>query len=157
LAILKNLVAAVLDHGYVTTTETRAKEVRGIIEKVITLGRDDSLANRRLVRRWIPIGEQITTREKFENVTGEALSYKQTPRKPTSRPLGLKAADRKPFGERLIEKLFDEIGPRYKERPGGYLRLTKLGGESHKDKKGRLTVRPARRGDGASMVKIELL
>ena len=157
MAMLKNLVASVLDHGYVTTTEARAKEVRSLIEKVITLGREDTLTNRRLARRWIPIGEQITTREKYENVTGETLPYKQTPRKPGSRPLGLKAEYRKPFGELLLDKLFSEIGPRYQDRPGGYLRLTKLGGESHVDKKGRLTVRPARRGDNAALVKIELL
>jgi large subunit ribosomal protein L17 len=157
LAILKSLVAAVLDHGYVTTTETRAKEVRSIIEKMITLGREDTLVNRRLARRWIPIGQKITTKAKYENVTGEALPYKLTPSKPGAAPKGLKAADTQPFGERLINKLFTKIGPRYKEYNGGYLRLTKLGGESHKDKKGRLTVRPARRGDCASMVKIELL
>lgn len=157
MAMLKNLVASVLDHGYVTTTETRAKEVRGIIEKVITLGREDTMVNRRLVRRWIFIGEKITTKAKYENVTGEPLPYKLTPSKPGARPKGLKAIDTRPFGDRLIEKLFSQIGPRYKEYNGGYLRLTKLGGESHKDKKGRLTVRPARRGDGASMVKIELL
>lgn len=157
LAILKSLVAAVLKHGYVTTTETRAKEARRVIEKIITLGREDTLTNRRLARRWIPMGQVITTRAKFENVTGETLSYKQTPRKPGSRPLGLKAEDRRPSGERLIEKLFTEIGPRFQHRPGGYLRLTHLGGESHRDPKGRLTVRSGRRGDNASMVKIELV
>ena len=147
LAILKSLVAAVIEHGYVTTTETRAKEARSVIEKVITLGREDTLTNRRLVRRWIPIGKKVTTREKYENIEGEAPKYKGN----------LKGADRAPFGERLINTLFTEIGPRYRERSGGYLRLTKLGGESHMDKKNRLTIRGARRGDNASLVKIELV
>jgi len=147
LAILKSLVAGVLEHGYVTTTEVRAKEARPVIEKVITLGREDTIANRRLVRRWIPIGKVITTREQFQNVAGEAPDYKGP----------LKGADRRPFGERLIKKLFDEIGPRFKDRSGGYLRLTALGGISHQNKKGGLTVRGARRGDSASMVKIELV
>lgn len=147
LAILKSLVAAVIEHGYVTTTETRAKEARPVIEKVISLGREDTLTNRRLVRRWIPIGKRVITREKYENIEGEAPKYKGH----------LKGADRAPFGERLINTLFTEIGPRYRERTGGYLRLTKLGGESHMDKKNRLTVRGARRGDNASLVKIELV
>jgi len=147
LAILKSLVAGVLEHGYVTTTETRAKEARSVIEKVITLAREDTLANRQLVRRWIPMGHRVTTREKYTNIEGEAPGYKGN----------LKGADRAPFGERLINALFSEIGPRYRERSGGYLRLTKLGGESHQDKKNRLTVRPARRGDNTPLVKIELV
>lgn len=147
LAILKSLVAGVLEHGYVTTTEVRAKEARPVIEKIITLGREDSIVNRRMARRWIPIGKVIATREQFTHVTGEEPSYSGN----------LKGADRRPFGERLIKKLFDEIGPRYKDRPGGYLRLTALGGVSHKNSKGALTVRGARRGDSASMVKIELI
>jgi ribosomal protein L17 len=157
LAILKSLVAAVLEHGYVTTTETRAKEARRVIEKVITLGRVDTIHNRRMARRWIPMGEAITTKEKFENVTGEKLSYKLTPSSPTARPKDLKMTDRRPFGERLLVKLFDEIGPRFKEQPGGYLRLTHLGGVPHINSKGELTARGARRGDGASMVRLELI
>lgn len=147
LAIIKSLVAGILEHGHVTTTEVRAKEARSVIEKVITHAREDSIANRRLVRRWIPMGRVITTREKFENVTGEAPSYKGV----------LKGTDRRPSGERLIKKLFDEIGPKYKDRSGGYLRLTSLGGLSHVNSKGELTIRAARRGDSAKLIKIELV
>lgn len=157
IAILKNLVAALIDHGYVTTTEARAKEVRPIIEKVITLSREDSLNNRRAARRWIPMGQAITTREKYENVTGETLKYSLAPAQPGQRPKGLKGPDTRPQGERLLKKLFEDIGLRFKERNGGYLRLTKLGGESHLTGKGKTVIRPARRGDGASMVKIELV
>ena len=78
LSILKSLVAAVIEHGYVTTTAIRAKEVRGIVEKMIALSREDTLANRRLAVRWIPMGQTITTREKFRNVTGEEPKYKGT-------------------------------------------------------------------------------
>lgn len=154
LAILKSLVAGVLEHGAVVTTITRAKEARSVIEKVITLGREDTLANRRLVRRWIPIGPRILTREKFVNVTGEEPNISKATVKG---PYALKGADRSPSGERLINALFTEIGPRFKDRQGGYLRLTRLGGESHVNSKGILTVRAARRGDGATMVKIELV
>jgi large subunit ribosomal protein L17 len=147
IAILRSLVAAVLTHGYVTTTETRAKEARPIIEKVIALARQDTESNRRMARRWIPMGKAITTRAKFENVHGEAPDHKGH----------LKKDERKPSGEVLIDKLFVEIGPTYQERAGGCIRLTKLGGESHVSAKGKTIIRPARRGDGASMVKIELV
>lgn len=157
LAILKSLVAGVLEHGAVTTTETRAKQVRPILEKVITMAREDTLVNRRRVRQWIPIGPQITTRTKFINVTGSEPAYSQAPRKPGQRPLGLKAPDRVPSGERLIHKLFTEIGQTFKDQPGGYTRITRLGGEPHINAKGVQTIRPARRGDGASMVRIELV
>jgi len=158
LAILKSLVAGVLEHGYVTTTEIRAKEARSIIEQVITLGREDTLSNRRLVRRWIPAGKAITTRAKFENVTGESPTIKGDGlgQPHISGPFRLKGVDRRSSGERLIAKLFEEIGPRFVNRPGGYLRLTRLGGLSHINKKGQSTIRAARRGDSATLVKIEL-
>lgn len=147
LAIIKSLVLGVLEHGHVTTTEVRAKEARSVIEKVITMGREDTTSNRSLVRRWIPMGPAITTRQKFENVTGSAPDHKGV----------LKGAERRPSGELLIRRLFEEIGPKYKDRTGGYLRLTRLGGESHINAHGALTVRCARRGDGAKLVKIELI
>ncbi|OPZ84851.1 MAG: 50S ribosomal protein L17 [bacterium ADurb.Bin429] len=99
----------------------------------------------------------MTTKEKYENVTGEALPYKLTPKQPGQRPRGLKAPERVPKGERLLHKLFTEIGERMQDRTGGYLRVTKLGGESHLTGKGKTIIRPARRGDGASMVKIEIV
>jgi len=147
LAIIKSLVAGLLEHGHVTTTEVRAKEARSVIEKVITMGREDTSSHRSMVRRWIPIGPVITTRAKFEAVTGNAPDHKGV----------LKGAERRPSGERLIMRLFDEIGPKYKDRTGGYLRLTRLGGESHVNSHGVLTIRGTRRGDGAKLVKIELV
>lgn len=147
IAVIKSLVAGVLEHGHVVTTEVRAKEARSVIEKVITLAREDSVNNRRLARRWIPMGKTITTREKFENVTGAAPDH----------PGILKGSERRPYGEKLIKELFETIGPRFKDRNGGYLRLTHLGGESHVNSKGVLTIRPARRGDAAKLVKIEMV
>ncbi|HEY3379839.1 MAG TPA: 50S ribosomal protein L17 [Armatimonadota bacterium] len=147
IAILKSLVAGLLSHEYLTTTEVRAKEVRPVIEKLITLAKEDTISNRRLARRWIPMGKTITTREKYENVTGDAPTYAGV----------LKGAERRPSGEILLKKLFAEIGPKYKDRPGGYLRLTRLGGESHVNAKGELTIRSARRGDAATLIKIEMV
>jgi large subunit ribosomal protein L17 len=147
IAMLKSLVIGLLDHSYITTTEARAKEVRSVIEKVITLAREDSISNRRLARRWIPMGRVIASHEKYKNVTGNDLPYEGP----------VKGKDSRPSGEILLKKLFEEIGPKYKDRSGGYLRLTRLGGESHVNTKGTLTVRGSRRGDAANLVKLELV
>lgn len=99
LALLRNLVASVLWHGAIKTTEVKAKAARPVVERIVTLAKTNSLHARRQARRFVD-------------------------------------------DETVIKKLFDEIGPFYKERPGGYLRITKLG---------------RRRGDGTAMAKLELI
>jgi large subunit ribosomal protein L17 len=98
-ALYRNLVTDLLKHGKIVTTEAKAKEVRGMAEKMITLAKKSGLHNYR-----------------------QALSF---------------ITDKK-----VTEKVFAELGPRYKERPGGYTRLVKL---------------EPRLGDGAPMVKLELV
>jgi len=53
MALLKNLVRQLLQHGHIVTTETRAKEVRRIAERLITRGRKDTLHSRRIARRVV--------------------------------------------------------------------------------------------------------
>ena len=98
-AMYRNLVTDLLNYEKITTTEAKAKEVRGLAEKMITLGKDGGLHSRR-----------------------RALSFI--------------------FDEKVTEKVFDELAPRYAERPGGYTRIIKLG---------------PRLGDGAAMAQIELV
>jgi large subunit ribosomal protein L17 len=98
-ALLRNLVTSFLERERVRTTLAKARSVRPVAEKMITLGKRGTLHARR-----------------------QALSY-----------LTKEAAAR---------KLFDDLGPRYKERPGGYTRIVKLG---------------SRPGDGASMAMLELV
>lgn len=98
LALLKNLVRELIRHESIETTEPRAKEVRGMAEKVITTAKTDSLHARRQARRILN-------------------------------------------DEDLVKRLFDEVAPKFREKPGGYTRITKIG---------------FRRGDAASMVKLEL-
>lgn len=83
-ALYRNQVTDLLTHEKIVTTEAKAKEVRSLAEKMITLGKEGSLASRR-----------------------EVLSF---------------IADKK-----AVKKLFDEIAPRYRDRNGGYTRLSKLG------------------------------
>lgn len=98
-ALLKGLLRALVKHGEIQTTETRAKEIRSITEKVITIAKTNDLHARRQARRWLN-------------------------------------------DEDMVKVLFDDVAPKFTERPGGYTRMTKIG---------------FRRGDAAPMVKIELV
>ena len=98
-ALYRNLVTDLLKHEKIITTEAKAKEVRGLAEKMITLGKKSGLHSYR-----------------------QALSF---------------IIDKK-----VTEKVFAELAPRYKERPGGYTRMFKL---------------EPRLGDGAPMVQLELV
>lgn len=99
-ALLRNLTSQVILHEKITTTLEKAKEVRPVVEKLITKAKRGTLADRRFV--------------------GAFLSHK----------------------DKALEKLFAELGPLYKDRKGGYTRITKL---------------PSRAGDNANMAQIELL
>ena len=97
-AMLRNMATSLLVHERIRTTEAKEKELRPVVQKLITLGRTDDVHSRRLARSLIEDRSALT-------------------------------------------KLFDEIGPRFKERPGGYTRILKLG---------------TRKGDGAEVAIIEL-
>lgn len=97
--MLRNIVTSLLKNERIETTEQRAKELRRLAEKMISLGKRGDLHARR-----------------------QALAFL--------------------LDESVVKKLFDEIAPKYKERAGGYTRILKLGN---------------RRGDGASIVLVELV
>ena len=98
-AMYRNLVTDLLRYERITTTEAKAKEIRPMAEKIITLARRGDLHARRLALRVV-------------------------------------------YDPAVVKKVFDEIGPRMKERPGGYLRITGL---------------EPRKGDGSRMAQIELV
>ena len=112
-------------HGYVHTTEARAKELRRIVEPLITLAKEDTIAARRRARRVL-VGHSSSTSGR--------------------RRLGLTFEEEQERclinGEDLVKHLFDNLGPRAKDRPGGYTRITKTG---------------RRRGDAAPTVVIEII
>jgi large subunit ribosomal protein L17 len=99
LSLYRNLVTDLLRYERITTTEAKAKEIRPMAEKIITLARRGDVHARRQAGRFV-------------------------------------------FDPRVVKKTFDEIGPRMKDRPGGYLRITSL---------------EPRKGDGARMAAIELV
>ncbi len=98
-AMFRNMTVSLVEHELIKTTVAKAKELRGYAEPLITLDKNDSVANRRL------------------------------------------AFDRTRSKE-AVGKLFTELGPRYQERPGGYIRILKCG---------------YRTGDKAPMAYVELV
>lgn len=98
-AMFKNMTASLIEHELIRTTLPKAKELRRVAEPLITLAKNDTVANRRLA---------------FARIRNNAA----------------------------VAKLFAELGPRYQERPGGYLRILKCGN---------------RPGDNAPMAYVELV
>ena len=99
LAMLRNMTNSLLRHELIRTTLPKAKELRRVVEPMITLGKQSSVANRRLAFN------RLRDRD-------------------------------------IVTKLFDELGPRYAKRNGGYLRILKAG---------------FRLGDNATMALVELM
>jgi large subunit ribosomal protein L17 len=98
-ALLRNLSIALLTHEAIKTTLPKAKELRRVVEPLITLGKKPTLANRRLAF------DRLRDRD-------------------------------------LVSKLFNDLGPRFMARPGGYVRILKFG---------------FRQGDNAPMAYVELV
>ena len=99
LAMLRNMTNSLFTHEAIKTTVPKAKELRRVVEPLITLAKEPTLANRRLA---------------FDRTRDRAV----------------------------VTKLFAELGPRYKARPGGYTRILKMG---------------FRVGDNAPMAFVELV
>ncbi|MBR0572951.1 MULTISPECIES: 50S ribosomal protein L17 [Pasteurellaceae] len=98
-AMFRNMAGSLVNHEIIKTTVPKAKELRRVVEPLITLSKVDSVANRR-------------------------LAFARTRNKD------------------VVAKLFNELGPRFKERAGGYTRIMKCG---------------FRAGDNAPMAYIELV
>lgn len=98
-AMFRNMTSSLVEHEIIKTTLIKAKELRMVAEPLITLAKEDSVANRRLA---------------FNRLRSKAT----------------------------VGKLFSELGPRYANRPGGYIRILKCG---------------ERAGDNAVMAYVELV
>lgn len=99
-ALLRDLVTDLIINERIETTEARAKEVRSIVEKMITLGKRGDLHARRQAAAFVRTTRSITVKD------GEEVVHNKVD---------------------AVKKLFDEIAPRYQERNGGYTRILKLG------------------------------
>ena len=98
-AMLRNMMNSLLEHEVIKTTLPKAKELRRVVEPMLTLGKEPTVANKRLAFNRLRNRDMVT-------------------------------------------KLFNELGPRFKARPGGYTRILKMG---------------FRVGDNAPMALVELL
>lgn len=138
--MLRNLATSLInsEKEYIVTTVPKAKELRPFVEKAITLARkaqhlsgDEAKAQeihlRRLASRFFHAGNTQFKREqsRFRGKKGEP-----------------KAKIERTAGVRAVQRLFEELGARYKDRNGGYTRIIRLG---------------RRQGDNAEMAVIELV
>lgn len=98
-ALLRSLLVSLIEENGINTSEAKAKELRPVIEKLVTKSRNNTLATRRLILRRLPSGV-------------------------------------------AVDKLLEEIGPKYKGRSGGYTRIVKIG---------------RRLSDGSKMARIEFV
>jgi large subunit ribosomal protein L17 len=130
-ALLTNLQRQFVRHGYVRTTLGRAKELQRLVEKLITLSREDSLTARREARKVL-VGHSASSKKPVKALLGKTEMEKTQ----------ILASMSLLNGEDLVKHLFDNIGPRFKDRNGGYTRLTKIG---------------PRRGDAAPQAVLELV
>ena len=71
-ALLKGLLRAMIIHGAIETTETRAKDARIIVEKMVTLARTDSVHSRRMANRWF--NDESLVKDLFDNVAPKFVS-----------------------------------------------------------------------------------
>ena len=132
MALLTNLQRQFIRHGYTRTTLGRAKELQRLVEKLITLTKmEDGLEARRRARKVL-VGHSSSSPKPVKRLAGK------TPGEKTQILQQMSLIN----GEDLVKHLFDEVGPRFKDRNGGYTRLTKIG---------------PRRGDGAPEAVLELV
>jgi large subunit ribosomal protein L17 len=130
-ALLTNLTRQFIRHGYTRTTLGRAKELQRLVEKLITVAKTDSLAARQRARRVL-VGHSASSPKPARLIAGKTDLEKT--QLLTERSLI--------NGEDLVKHLFDNVAPRFKDRNGGYTRITKIG---------------TRRGDGAPAAVLELV
>ncbi len=102
-AMFRNMVTSLMLHGRIKTTEAKAKEVRRIAEKVLTLG-----------KRVPP--------SSLEGLTGAELDKAKA-----ARVHAIRLARRQVVDRDALDKIFNEYSERYKTRPGGYTRIYKVG------------------------------
>lgn len=118
-AMWRNMAIALFTHGQITTTVPKAKSVRPYVEKLITSARRGDLASRRRVIK--KLGNPLLIDFDPTELDKDDLKLKQ------SEGYRINSYREVMHGPRVVKKLFDDIAPRYADRPGGYTRIVRLG------------------------------
>jgi len=113
-AMLANLTMSLVEHGRIRTTEPKAKELRRVAERLITMGKK---------------GTDSARKRAFGMLGGPGKHHRADPEGPCRQA-------------QIVDTVFDDLADRFKDRPGGYTRIIKLG---------------RRHGDAAPMAFIELV
>ncbi len=107
-ALVANLLKSLIEHGRIETTVTKAKELRRHADKMVTLAKKNTLASRRRAISKLMISyNALTPKERRRAKEGDTSAYN---------------TDRK-----VVGILFDDLGKRFSERPGGYTRIIRGG------------------------------
>lgn len=102
-----NMLKALIYHGKIVTTVPKAKELRRFADNMISLAKENSLASRRRVISELMIRfNALTPKERREAKAGNTSSYN--------------------IDRHVVKHLFEMLGPRFKDRDGGYTRITRL-------------------------------
>lgn len=133
---LRHIAYGLFEHGQVVTTIPRAKAVQPMVEKIVTLAKRGDLHARRLViaklggDRWafdwlyLPKGAEEAEKEKVAKLRDHAAKFFDLP--------DGAGVERNRYGEvrkapKLVKHIFEHVAPRFRDRPGGYTRIVKLG------------------------------
>ncbi len=156
-ALYRNLITELGRHERIQTTEAKARAIRGKAEKLITLSRrgqtDEILGLAQALDEQRLAGlvqskraqRLVALARAAQALSGEEQEAKEAELAQIAQAMGVHArrlAAARLTDPQIVRKLFDELGPRYQDRPGGYTRMRKLGN---------------RRGDNAPMALVELV
>ena len=159
-AMLRGLVTALIEHGSITTTETRAKEAQSIAERLIGMAvrevnnyttKQITISAAKKDNKGRSVTKVVTSKNgnKYKVVEREItkdLVKVDNPSRLAARKIALqwiyKTKTENGENSKVVNKLFDDLAEKYKDRKGGYTRIVKTG---------------ARRGDAAPMAILELV
>jgi len=132
-ALLRGLTTEVIKHGQIITTEARAKAVREEVDRMVTLAKRGDLHARRQVAAYL-----------YGKRSGKVVIFSDKEKIDTEKYTEIKRMDKKVkvYEKTVVQHLFDDIAPKYKDRNGGYVSIIKL---------------LPRRGDGASRAVIKFV
>jgi large subunit ribosomal protein L17 len=133
---LRHIAAGLFEHGQVVTTIPKAKAVQPMVEKIVTLAKRGDLHARRLVISklggdraafdWLYQAKGASDKEKesIQKLRDHAAQFFDVPES--------SAVERNRYGElrkapKLVKHIFERVAPRFRDRPGGYTRIVKLG------------------------------